>query len=164
MFQHIGTVSHATLRPQDLIPALFGKLLEMDKERGGELWASWRGELSQGWGVLLPDEPGTEEEWDGVLGATDPETPSFILEELVDALNELAPPGLYFGTHPGDGSDFGFWPEWGAIEMGEYYKVSDPTELDSLPWDATEVVEINERGNVTFYVAERVWRPVWDMV
>jgi hypothetical protein len=34
----------------------------------------------------------------------------FFLEELMDALGELAPKGTYFGTHPGDGSLFGFWP------------------------------------------------------
>jgi hypothetical protein len=32
-----------------------------------------------------------------------------VIEELMDKLNEHAPKGYYFGAHPGDGSDFGFW-------------------------------------------------------
>lgn len=29
--------------------------------------------------------------------------------ELHDLLEDFAPEGYYFGTHPRDGSDFGFW-------------------------------------------------------
>lgn len=31
------------------------------------------------------------------------------VDELVYRLDLLAPKGYYFGAHPGDGSDFGFW-------------------------------------------------------
>lgn len=30
-------------------------------------------------------------------------------EEIWDFMNEIAPEGCYFGAHPGDGSDIGFW-------------------------------------------------------
>jgi len=31
------------------------------------------------------------------------------VEELICQLKRLAEQGYYFGSHPGDGSDFGFW-------------------------------------------------------
>ena len=31
------------------------------------------------------------------------------INSLMDDLEVLAPEGYYFGAHPGDGSDFGFW-------------------------------------------------------
>ena len=30
-------------------------------------------------------------------------------EDIWDAMNAIAPEGTYFGSHPGDGSDYGFW-------------------------------------------------------
>jgi hypothetical protein len=30
-------------------------------------------------------------------------------EDIFDFMNQIAPEGCYFGSHPGDGSDFGFW-------------------------------------------------------
>jgi hypothetical protein len=32
-----------------------------------------------------------------------------IIVELFDALDQLSPEGFYFGSHPGDGSDFNYW-------------------------------------------------------
>ena len=34
-----------------------------------------------------------------------------LVGQMQDALCHLAPDGWYFGSHPGDGSSFGWWPE-----------------------------------------------------
>lgn len=39
----------------------------------------------------------------------DNEHDEFIFENLFNYMNDIAPTGTYFGAHPGDGSDFGFW-------------------------------------------------------
>jgi len=33
-----------------------------------------------------------------------------LLLDVMEALDYLAPDGFFFGAHPGDGADFGFWP------------------------------------------------------
>ena len=39
-----------------------------------------------------------------------------IYEDIEYAMDEIAPDGCYFGAHPGDGSDIGFWQceDWDA--------------------------------------------------
>lgn len=34
---------------------------------------------------------------------------AYLNEDIWDYLNGVAPKGYYFGAHPGDGSDYGFW-------------------------------------------------------
>lgn len=33
----------------------------------------------------------------------------YVLQELFEVMNSYAPEGYYFGTHIGDGADFGYW-------------------------------------------------------
>jgi len=52
-----------------------------------------------------------------LMGVDDIEVPddvqgeisSFLSEELFQKLSEVSPDGFYFGSHPGDGSDYGWW-------------------------------------------------------
>jgi len=63
-------------------------------------------EFLERYDIPLPEY--TEEEWE--------ESPTEIIsEDYFPLLDEVAPDGTYFGTHPGDGSDFGFW------ELEEYF-------------------------------------------
>ena len=96
----IGTVSHGTLRPEDLIPAFMFELERLDGAAAAALTERYAGE---GWPRSM----------DGLSFGeyiTDhPEESGWLLESLFDALGEIAPPGCYFGSLEGDGSDFGFW-------------------------------------------------------
>jgi hypothetical protein len=88
-----GSVSHGTLLEEDLIPAFMDELEYLDPEAYAEAKAEL--ELFSG-----EDEVGLS---------------LFLNDYLFDLLDEYSPPGHYFGAHPGDGSDFGWWPveeEW----------------------------------------------------
>lgn len=89
LFPHAGTLIHGTLRDEDLIPAFMGLLKDLDEDRAREVAESWGYETT-------PADIGYAAR--GELTA-----------ELMDALNEVAPEGYYFGSIEGDGSDFGFW-------------------------------------------------------
>ncbi len=83
----LGSVSHGTLRLEDLIPALKAE------------FAYYAGKAAlRRLGLGRPS-----------AAYYSSETASEDLDILMDALNSIAPPHVYFGAHPGDGSDFGFW-------------------------------------------------------
>lgn len=99
--QETGTVVHGTLRAGDLIPAFFEELERRDPDARDALLDDWER-------MFDPNEDGY-----ALRAYTDDargEDFGYMLEDLFDALGEIAPEGFYFGAHPGDGSDFGFWP------------------------------------------------------
>ena len=91
----IGSVISATLREHDLIPAFEGVLdiagVEYDRPPSVD--------------KLLLEQSLTDDETE--------EVSFYVNETLFDLLNDIAPAGTQFGSHPGDGADFGFW------EIGE---------------------------------------------
>lgn len=88
----LGSVSWGTHLPQDLIPRFIDTLAQLDPHKA----KVFRAELPED---LEPNDPYWESE-----------EAQWLLEELFDTLDEFAPDGYYFGSHEGDGSDFGFWP------------------------------------------------------
>ncbi len=99
MTTQVGSISTGTLRPQDLIPTFWCALDIIDREAARVLYTS------------RIDLRGEDDPW------WDSEEAGSLLDELIDALNEHAPPYCYFGAHEGDGADFGFWPTVdGALE------------------------------------------------
>lgn len=93
------TVSHGTHRTQDLIP------LFMDELRGRDPAAY--DEMVFGPFGAVPAHAAEDDEADWWQS----EDATYLLVDIMDALNLCAPEGTYFGAHPGDGSDFGYWPE-----------------------------------------------------
>jgi len=84
-----GTISHGTLRTEDLVLAFADEIHRL-------LCGTYEHpevDLKRVKGFV--ENPSSADEYD--------------LEELFDILDSLAPEGYYFGAHPGDGADFGFW-------------------------------------------------------
>jgi len=91
------SVSHGTLRNQDLIPAFL--------EAVSHLAPAVYEQMTMGIFPAVPQY--AQEDDDHEWWYT--ETAYWVLEQLDDVLNDYAPDGYYFGAHEGDGSDFGFW-------------------------------------------------------
>jgi len=85
------SVSHATLREEDLIPS-FERVLDV---------AGVEYERPASVDKLLLSQPLADSEWEEVA--------FYLNETLFDLLNGIAPEGTEFSAHPGDGSDYGFW-------------------------------------------------------
>jgi hypothetical protein len=129
----IGTLIHATLRNEDLLTAFADELEDLIQGNGK---------------TGMENEAVVKLVWDAREIDPDHEDASEIVGELMDALNEYAPPYCYFGNTEGDGSDFGFWPSLEQIQ--ELPTIGDPADADAMHEDC---VFINDHGNVTVYDA-----------
>jgi hypothetical protein len=85
-FKYEGTVSEGTMIPEDLVRKFREVLLDLDRDTCMRLDGEHHYEDSR-----------------------TPEDEGYHLDDLFDALNDHAPEGYYFGPHPGDGADYGFW-------------------------------------------------------
>jgi len=86
------SLSHATMRPEDLIPVFIQFLKDND------ICRKYTSIIEEGEEIIA------NEDWDSE------ETSMYLNEDLWNALEgEYCPEGYYFGSHPGDGSDYGFW-------------------------------------------------------
>jgi len=124
----LGTVSHGTMRPEDLIPDFCWELRYLG-HRSSELTAIEKRSNK-------PEYYDTEEAmWD--------------LETLFNMLDEHSPDGAYFGSHPGDGSDYGFWVDESIEWDFDGLKVND---LADVPRGYRGyVLVVNDHGNMTLY-------------
>jgi len=136
----VGTVSHGTLKTEDLFEAVYGearalKMSREDRAKARRLereFRPWR----------------EDQDIDG------PE----ILDNLWDLVNQYAPPYLTLRAHEGDGSDIGWWPEIDLMEEdvlfgdGRIAKVpaGEPWPLHEWEGDIPKyVMEVNDHGNVS---------------
>jgi hypothetical protein len=91
MFE-VGTVSHGTLRLQDLIPACLSVLKEISQEE---------------YDLFILDYPEYSENEDSEFYES--EDALFMYDEVMETINQFCPERIYFGALEGDGSDIGFW-------------------------------------------------------
>ena len=92
----LGTLIHGTLRDEDLLQAFSDELARIDETVFSQVI---RLDAHLFVGNLTAAEIVEQ------LG----EYVTDVINDLMDALNEYAPDGYYFGAIEGDGSDFGFW-------------------------------------------------------
>jgi hypothetical protein len=157
----IGTIIHATHRPQDLIPAFLHEFKRLDRgwyDKFIRRIAKDDRELAyylSGTGIC--DEHSF---WQSDLC-------SDILADLFDCLDVMAPSYAYFGSHPGNGSDFGYWPSFDqiddAIHDGELLKVDDLSDVPD--WYNGEVCIVNDHGNMAVgWSHHGEFKAYWDAV
>jgi hypothetical protein len=178
----MGSVSCATMREEDLIPTFCCELQGLARQTG-ILPVKTRREhakLAREIEKRIEGYDQTQEYADGVSQSSyyESESAEYDLESLFDALGEYAAPYFYFGAHPGDGADYGFWLSEGWDDEFEtawtaagnrcesridHLKVSD---LADVPvWFRGEVAVVNDHGNVTLYVkTSRSLREIWAVV
>lgn len=99
-FEYEGTVSHGTLREEDLVPKFLDMLGLLDPSNRDEIAERYKDVIEH---LRSGMEPNADD-----LG--------FLMEDLQDYLDECAPSGYRFGAHEGDGSDFGFWSTGETVE------------------------------------------------
>lgn len=97
---NLGSVSHGTMRPEDLIPTFVSELREHDPAAAEK--------ITDEYGAAFIERCSTEDGLDYSL-VNEMDRQSWLLESLFDALDACAPAGYYFGAIEGDGSDYGFW-------------------------------------------------------
>lgn len=139
----IGSVTSGTFRPEDLLHAFADELESL----GGRRYNRF---------VNRARRIRSESE------ARD------VLEDLEQALEALSPPYCYFGAHPGDGADIGYWPDWDAIESDR--RDGSLPSGGELPADGSkhrQYLHVSDHGNAELYhwhASSRRWRSVWGAV
>ena len=162
----MGTESHATMRAEDLIPTFTYSLKSYATiSRIGNVS---RKDRKNHLALVRDIEARTE-----VAGYYESDNADYDLDSLFDALCEYAAPYFYFGAHPGDGSDYGYWLSEGFDEDfitlddlsdgNDHLKVNDLSEVPAR--FRGEVLVVNDHGNCTLYVkTSRTIREIWSVV
>ena len=155
----IGSLSHGTLRAQDLADALLDALRAMghdDKTLLRDL-ATIAGH---------DDDDDDDDDNDSPMEWADE-----CINDGIDALQEYAPPFCYVGMHEGDGSDLGVWPMLDAVQEaireGDAITIDDLADLDSLSvaeCKASYAVHVKDHGNMSLYRLRIETESIWDCV
>lgn len=104
------SVSHGTMRTQDLIPVFMGVIRDTPE------YVQMMNTIP----ALVVENK--EADWWNSDEAV------VLLESLFDTLDTYAPDNYYFGAHPGDGSDYGYWEIEPQEELTNVQKITAAAE------------------------------------
>ena len=154
LYLSIGSVSHGTLRSDDLIEAFRDTLQSV---RGGTHHAA---------GIMRAHNKAIRDTAE--KGIVEENTQAFIdaetVEQFGDMLQAFCPDYCSFGSHPGDGADFGVWVDFDRIE--EDRRFGELLDVENVPkgYSGT-AVEVNDHSNMTLYAYTRGRRrELWSIV
>lgn len=159
-YASFGSISSGTMRTEDLLDT-FASELEYQIQRNAEEWCSDAGRAQRDAFVeLVWDARDIEFDDEGNASSDCAED---VLNELFSALEYFAPPYAYFGSHPGDGADYGYWLIDDLNECFDGLRVDDTSEV---PADYSgEVLHVNDHGNMTLYSANNgELTEIWALV
>ncbi len=168
MTNHIGSISSGTMRPEDLLGAFANELHHLSQQAAKGFAATatcYSDKISYEEFFQWFDAQSKRDQLIGQARTVDPDSEDAcaIIEELTSWLNEFAAPYFYFGAHPGDGADYGFWLSDSFEEEFDGLKVDDTSEV---PADyCGEVLHVNDHGNATLYSASNgELKEIWAIV
>jgi hypothetical protein len=141
--KNMGSVISGTMRPEDLLPAFIDTVRgqrPLNREHSKDVTEIQR---------RIDRHYRKPEKSDYfIFDSADDD-----IERLFDILTEYCPQGFYFGAHPGDGADYGFWLSETFIEDFDGLQVSDTSEVPKNY--RGDVLHVNDHGNATLYWATR---------
>jgi hypothetical protein len=151
-YASIGSISSGTMRPQDLMPDFIWELRHLG-HRDKRLTV-----IQNRVNTALNGKYGEDDAY-----FTDEQSSYDLFETLFDMLDAHSLPYMYFGSHPGDGSDYGFWLSENLEYDFDGLKVDD---TESIPSDYVgEVIHVNDHGNMTlYYKSPRKLKEIWSVV
>jgi hypothetical protein len=131
----LGSVSTGTLRAEDLLP-VFAATLDSLHTHAHQFSL----EVAM---VLESNQEGY---------------PEILLTHLTDALQEACPPFVFFGALSSSEPDnFGFWPDWDALDQAMFQKYGESLILDVRGEETldTTIIQVRDNGNVTVMDMDR---------
>jgi hypothetical protein len=156
----IGSISSGTMRDEDLFPVFVDTLRELAKIAHNKAHLEFCDEVQENIDAHY--------EWEDNVDVGheyfNTDASGYDMEKLFDYLQEYTLPYFYFGSHPGDGADYGFWLCENMEDEFDGLKVDD---LSQVPKDyAGEILHITDHGNVSLYVKAKTQeaRVVWEVV
>lgn len=155
----LGTISHGTVKPTDLIPDFIAAMKYVQAARPDRLKLDALekefARITSNDIVLEGDEDALDE----------------VLVDVMTIMENYVPAYCRFGSHEGDGSDYGVWVDDNAIDFAkendDLHHGENPPQPDDYNGNPPRFwLQTNDHGNATLfrYSGLGKWAVVWSVV